>query len=592
MSLLMKHNIPVYKAFCKCLAKYHECILITATGTGKSYIVEEFLQQHDEVALVVVPKRTIKSSWEDLSSKVTVITYQSFARHYEDYINLYRYVVFDEAHHIGGDGPWGMAFRDFKKRSDLSYFIGLTADAIRYSDQNKDVAQREFDGHIVYGYNAAEAVEKGILPNAQYVSALFDLPNIRDTLYSKAIRKSNAKKYREKVETLFGRLDMEIENTESIEEILKEHLSRAGRRKGIIFVDSIKYTDTGIDIIRDTFKDEPVLTCHSKMNAKENEIVLTRFKKMDHGYIVAVDMFNEGLHIKGVNTIIMLRKTRSPSIYQQQVGRALSSANPNELVYVFDFVGNAAAIIEHFLKDDYKDPITEGVTPTNETLSKPGESKQPDISDQIIVDDTTKQIAYLLRDIRNLISRKEFTKEECDFIRENVGSHAITWIARALGRPYGSVLQKIKAMGLDTKPIPIVEPPKPAPKPTVKQDIEIIQESIPRPDINKVHRILACNSYEGAQRELNTKYPGCFDPKQLRDLLRSYHPDYPAIEYQLSILDSILSTYGPLIGFKTIRRKFLSSLQIDTLIIRAKELYESGQARFTYDNLMMIEEAQ
>ena len=81
MSLLMKHNIPVYKNFCKCLEKYHECILITATGTGKSYIVEEFLQQHDEVALVVVPRRTIKTSWEDLSSKVTVITYQSFANH-------------------------------------------------------------------------------------------------------------------------------------------------------------------------------------------------------------------------------------------------------------------------------------------------------------------------------------------------------------------------------------------------------------------------------------------------------------------------------------------------------------------------------
>ena len=591
MSLLMKHNIPVYKNFCKCLEKYHECILITATGTGKSYIVEEFLQQHDEVALVVVPRRTIKTSWEDLSSKVTVITYQSFANHYEDYINVYPYVVFDEVHHIGGDGPWGIAVRDFKMRSNQTYFIGLTADAIRYSDKNKDVAQREFDGHVVYGYNAAEAVEKGILPNAQYVSALFDLPTIRDTLYSKAIRKSNADLYKEKVDTLFGKLDMEIQNTESIEEILTAHLTDAGRRKGIVFVDSIKYIDTAVDIIKRTFKGETVLSCHSKLNAKENEITLARFKKMEHGYIVAVDMFNEGIHIKGVNTIIMLRKTKSPSIYQQQVGRALSSANPDELVYVFDFVGNAAAIIEYFLNDEYTDPISDGTTPSDTSLRGSSTPRKPDISNQIIVDDTTKEIAHLLRDIRNLISRKEFTKEECDFIRENVGKHPIAWIAKALGRQYGSVFAKIKSMGLDTRPIP-VELPKPAPKPTIRHDTEIIQQSVPKPDINKIHRILACNSYEAAQREINTKYPGCIEPDRLRTLLRSYHPDYAAIEYQLSILDNVLITYGPLFGFRAIRRRFLSSLQLNTLIIRAKELYNLDQARFTYDNQMMIEEAQ
>ena len=161
MSLLMEHNVPVYKEFCKCLEKNHECILITATGTGKSYIVEEFLQQHNEVALVVVPTKAIAKSWEDLSSNVSVVTYTWFMMHYNELVNQFVYAVFDEAHHIGGDGPWGIAFRNFKSRSTSTYLIGLTADSIRYNDKSKNVAEREFDGHIVYGYDTSEAVEKG-----------------------------------------------------------------------------------------------------------------------------------------------------------------------------------------------------------------------------------------------------------------------------------------------------------------------------------------------------------------------------------------------------------------------------------------------
>ena len=84
MSLLLEHNIPVYENFCKCLEENHECILITATGTGKSYIVEEFLQQHNETALVVVPTKAIAKSWEELSSNVSVVTYTWFMIHYKE----------------------------------------------------------------------------------------------------------------------------------------------------------------------------------------------------------------------------------------------------------------------------------------------------------------------------------------------------------------------------------------------------------------------------------------------------------------------------------------------------------------------------
>lgn len=414
MSLLLEHNIPVYENFCKCLEENHECILITATGTGKSYIVEEFLQQHNETALVVVPTKAIAKSWEELSSNVSVVTYTWFMIHYKELVNQFTYVVFDEAHHIGGDGPWGESVRDFRYLSSSTYFIGLTADSIRYNDRNKDVAEREFDGHVVYGYNTSEAVEKGILPNAKYVSALFNLPGLRRRLYNR-VNESAYKQNNGKIDKLFGRLDIAIKNYQSIQQILKQHLSGTENRKGIVFVDSIKNIPNGIKIMQTTFND-PILSIHSNMAQKDVLKVIERFKSLSRGYIVAVDMLNEGVHIDGVNTIIMLRKTRSPSVYKQQIGRALSSTSPDKLVYIFDFVGNATEIMDYFRYSNPYMEDEEDIETSVDNILRDVENRKPRISNQFIIDDSTKEILSIVDQIQRLSKIRYYSKEEISAI--------------------------------------------------------------------------------------------------------------------------------------------------------------------------------
>ena len=446
MSLLMEHNVPVYKEFCKCLEENHECILITATGTGKSYIVEEFLQQHNEVALVVVPRVSIKQSWEELSSNVSVVTYQWFMMHYRELIDQFVYVVFDEAHHISS-GPWGKAVRKFKELSKSTYFIGLTADAIRYSDRNKDVANTEFHGHVVYGYNTSEAVEMGILPNARYVSALFNLPVLKKRLRQTA--KNASDQNSDKIEKLFGRLDIAIKNYQSIQQILNYHLSKAGNRKGIVFVDSIKNIPNGVKIIKSAFKDQ-VLYIHSEMNRLEVSETIKIFKKMKHGYIVTVDMLNEGVHIDGVNTIIMLRKTKSPAVYKQQIGRALSSTNPNELVYVFDFVGNASEIMDYYNSSyrNTEDKIDESVS----IIMREIESKYPKISNQFIIDDSTKEILSIINQIQKYSKRRivhRYTEKELIAILSSCNSYEEA--VERTGYSYSHIGKLAKKFGLVDK---------------------------------------------------------------------------------------------------------------------------------------------
>jgi len=57
-------------------------------------------------------------------------------------------------------------------------------------------------------------------------------------------------------------------------------------------------------------------------------------------YIFTVDIFNEGVDIKEVNQIVMLRPTESSIIFIQQLGRGLRKSPQKEYVVILDFISN------------------------------------------------------------------------------------------------------------------------------------------------------------------------------------------------------------------------------------------------------------
>lgn len=56
--------------------------------------------------------------------------------------------------------------------------------------------------------------------------------------------------------------------------------------------------------------------------------------------IFTVDIFNEGVDIPSINTVLMLRPTASPIIFIQQLGRGLRKSGDKEFLTVLDFIGN------------------------------------------------------------------------------------------------------------------------------------------------------------------------------------------------------------------------------------------------------------
>jgi superfamily II DNA or RNA helicase len=59
--------------------------------------------------------------------------------------------------------------------------------------------------------------------------------------------------------------------------------------------------------------------------------------------LVTVDLYNEGVDLPAVDTLLLLRPTQSPVLFQQQIGRGLRLAPGKESCLVLDFVGQHRA---------------------------------------------------------------------------------------------------------------------------------------------------------------------------------------------------------------------------------------------------------
>ena len=76
-------------------------------------------------------------------------------------------------------------------------------------------------------------------------------------------------------------------------------------------------------------------------NSKDREIQRQRLKSKQINVLFVVDIFNEGVDIPELDTLLFLRPTESLTIFLQQLGRGLRLTNDKECCTILDFVGNS-----------------------------------------------------------------------------------------------------------------------------------------------------------------------------------------------------------------------------------------------------------
>ena len=87
----------------------------------------------------------------------------------------------------------------------------------------------------------------------------------------------------------------------------------------------------------------PSIAISAETPSDERRAALARLSDGELRVVFSVDLFNEGIDVPGVDTLLFLRPTESPTLFLQQLGRGLRRDERKPLCTVLDFVGRQHA---------------------------------------------------------------------------------------------------------------------------------------------------------------------------------------------------------------------------------------------------------
>jgi hypothetical protein len=85
----------------------------------------------------------------------------------------------------------------------------------------------------------------------------------------------------------------------------------------------------------------PALAVSSESRREERDDALRRLRLREVNAVFAVDLFNEGVDVPEIDTVLFLRPTESATVFIQQLGRGLRQFDQKSCLTVLDFIGNA-----------------------------------------------------------------------------------------------------------------------------------------------------------------------------------------------------------------------------------------------------------
>lgn len=235
----------------------------------------------------------------------------------EDYFD---YIVIDEVHHISAS-----SYRAVLKHFSPKILLGLTATPERHD--GTDILS-DFCNVIAAEIRLPEAINQRHLSPFQYF-AIDDDTDLTKISWSKG-RYDIAE-----LTHLYTYNDQRVLRIlQSLDEIVTD-ISQMRALAFCVSKDHAKFMAQKFTLHNIACD---VLTSD---NSKDREIQQQRLKSKQINVLFVVDIFNEGVDIPELDTLLFLRPTESLTIFLQQLGRGLRLTNDKECCTVLDFVGNS-----------------------------------------------------------------------------------------------------------------------------------------------------------------------------------------------------------------------------------------------------------
>ena len=239
--------------------------------------------------------------------------------------DFYDYIILDEFHHAAAH-----TYQKLLEYYKPKILLGLTATPERMDGKS---ILSYFNNRIAAEIRLPEAIDRKLLCPFQYfgVTDTIDLDSLKWTVggYDKGELS--------KIYTFSGmaanrRADLIINS-------LLKYVTDIDAVKGLGFCVSIEHAE-----FMCRYFDEHSIPSMYLTGSSPDEERKSAKKKLVNGevrFIFVVDIYNEGVDIPEVNTVLFLRPTESLTVFLQQLGRGLRLSEDKECLTVLDFIGQA-----------------------------------------------------------------------------------------------------------------------------------------------------------------------------------------------------------------------------------------------------------
>ena len=330
-------------------------LIVAATGTGKTVIsafdYQEFARTHRNSRILFTAHReeilrqslgTYRSVLQDPNFGTLwvggshpneaseyehlFVSVSMFNSRFEEFFknldsDFYDYIVIDEVHHSQAD-----SYRNLFNHFAPKLLLGLTATPERMD--GKDL-RPDFDGRISAEIRLPQALQAGLLTPFQYLCVSDNTDLSSESLWSG--QKYNKERLSDKLSTQ--------ERAQLIVDALHKYLADEYTCKALCFCSNKCHADFMAEQLRQYGFNAQSLT--SDTPAEERKQLAIDLREGRLHYLCVVDIFNEGVDIPEVDTVLFLRPTESLTVFLQQLGRGLRLAPGKTELTVLDFVGQA-----------------------------------------------------------------------------------------------------------------------------------------------------------------------------------------------------------------------------------------------------------
>jgi superfamily II DNA or RNA helicase len=324
-------------------------LLVAATGTGKTVISafdyknfrnnnksskllfvahrKEILQQAKATFQGVLKDNNFGDLWVDgiepNSNEYVFASVQTLNNRLKN-IKLtpeyFDFIIVDEVHHISAS-----TYRPIINYFKPKVLLGLTATPERMDGE--DILE-DFCNRIAAEIRLPEALNKKLLSPFQYFG-------ITDSIDLTNVKWEKGKYVASELTSLYTKNDIRVGE---IIQSLDKYTDDINEVRAIGFCVTIEHAVFMAEKFNLVgLKAESL----SSRNSGERDRIREQFKKKEFNYLFVVDIFNEGVDIPEIDTVLFLRPTESLTVFLQQLGRGLRLSEGKDCLTVLDFVGNS-----------------------------------------------------------------------------------------------------------------------------------------------------------------------------------------------------------------------------------------------------------